>query len=255
MHSERIPCVRGDLYFGSAVSLVLHAALALVIGLAALRSPGLVTPPALLSLRLDLDFPATVAETDAAADPSAAAAEAATPWATAVPRPLIQESPERRSASESALQELVPAAPESIAPAARAAVGVATIVAPDVLGKCAFGTGVAGAPDAALAGAAATPQGSDGVGIEGPVAFHHLVKPLYPIGARQRGEEGRVVLEATVAPNGRPTAVAVCTSSRFAELDHAARRAIERAAFTPATEHGLPVEAQARITIVFRLTN
>ena len=252
---ERTTCVRGDLYFGSAVSLALHAALALVVGLAAMRSQGIVTPPALQSIRLDLDLPATVAETDAAADPSAAASENATPLAAVVPRPLAVVPPERRYAPAPAPQELAPAAPESVAQGGLPAGNVATVVAPETTGKRAFGTGVAAAPDTTVAGDATAATESDGVGIEGPVSFHHLVKPLYPIGARQRGEEGRVVLEATVAPSGRPTTVSVSTSSRFAELDRAALHAIERASFTPATEHGLPVEAQARITIVFRLTN
>ena len=63
------------------------------------------------------------------------------------------------------------------------------------------------------------------------------------------------MLDATVAADGRPLRVALLASSRSAELDAAARRAVERAWFNPATEDGRPVEAHARITIVFRLTD
>ena len=60
----------------------------IVIGLAAMRSHGLVTPPALQALRLDLDLPATVVETDAAADFQQALFRPgfAPPAAPAVPR-------------------------------------------------------------------------------------------------------------------------------------------------------------------------
>ena len=64
-----------------------------------------------------------------------------------------------------------------------------------------------------------------------------------------------MVVEAVVSPDGRATSVSVLTSSRSAELDRAAVRAVERATFNPATENERAVEARARITIVFRLTN
>jgi len=125
-------------------------------------------------------------------------------------------------------------------------------------GKRMFGTGgtVATADmNANGTGTPATGSIAEGVGLEGPVSFRQFSKPAYPLGARQRGEEGRVVLEVQVAPDGHPARVALFNSSGFSELDRAAVRAIERALFTPATANGQPIEAQAHITILFRLTN
>jgi protein TonB len=81
------------------------------------------------------------------------------------------------------------------------------------------------------------------------------LQPPYPLSARQRGEEGSVVLETTVTPDGTATQVSIVSSSGFADLDHAAVKALRRAGFHPATEKGRPVEARARLTITFRLTN
>ena len=252
-----------DLRLGGAASLAVHAALGLVVGfsLAHARQPRLV-PPELIPLRLDLDLPAGPAA-EQAADAGNAPSAAATPVPAAPPRPhsaaLI--APDGRLAPTLSQQvDLAPAAPLTLAPAAPAAgAGVPSVaaVAGPATGKHAFGTGFAPSTSAAdldAAGGGAGGAGT-GVGIEGPISVRRAIRPLYPLGARQRGEEGRVVLDATVAADGRPLRVALLASSRSAELDAAARRAVERAWFNPATEDGRPVEAHARITIVFRLTD
>ncbi len=89
--------------------------------------------------------------------------------------------------------------------------------------------------------------------IDGHPSLERPIKPSYPIGARRRGEEGTVILDVTVAPDGSAKAVARVSSSGFPELDAAAERAAARARFKPGTRDGQPIECTARITIIFRL--
>jgi len=258
MDSEQTTQPWRDLRFSGTLAVLAHAALLLALGVMFARST--FTPPALQVMRLDLDLsgsPAAEAAGARLATPSTPAA----PQATELSRPsAAQAQPETRLLAQppEAPAPLAPptASDDAIPAKVSAPVGVAS-------GKQLFGTGLAAAPDATAAGDARGGTGSaqeagrvlgrGGVGIEGPVGFRQAVKPAYPRGAQQRGEEGRVVLETVVGADGRPVTVTVASSSHFDELDRAAVRAIERATFIPATENGRAVEAQARITIVFRL--
>lgn len=73
-------------------------------------------------------------------------------------------------------------------------------------------------------------------------AIHqHLV---YPESARRRGEEGRVILRVTVAPDGRLTALEAESDGASPRLVHAALAAAHRAApfgRTAAGRHAVPV--------------
>jgi len=84
-------------------------------------------------------------------------------------------------------------------------------------------------------------------------AARALIRPVYPVGARRRGEEGRVVLEVTVLATGRTGDPAILMPSGFAELDRAALNAIRRARFAPATRRGVPVSSRIRLTFIFNL--
>jgi len=254
MDSEQTTQSWRDLRFSGTLAVLAHAALLLALGVMFARST--FKPPALQVMRLDLNLSGSPAAESAGARLATPTTPDA-PQATELSRPsAAQAQPEHRllaqpPAPSSASEEAVPAVMS--APA-----GVAN-------GKQLFGTGLAAAPDASAAGdarggAAGAPGAGDalgagGVGIEGPVGFRQPVRPAYPRGAQQRGEEGRVVLETVVGADGRTVTVAVASSSHFDELDRAAVRAIERARFIPANENGRPVEARARITIVFRLVN
>jgi protein TonB len=91
-----------------------------------------------------------------------------------------------------------------------------------------------------------------GVG-DGRASALASIRPVYPVGARRRGEEGRVVIEATVLANGHAGAWLVVSSSGFGELDHAAETAIRRARFSPATRRHIPVSSRIRLTFIFNL--
>jgi protein TonB len=83
----------------------------------------------------------------------------------------------------------------------------------------------------------------------------HVIKPVYPLGARQRGEEGSLEAELLVEADGSVGVATVRRSSGFADLDRAAISALRAARFTPARRRGRPVAARIRITVVFRLTD
>lgn len=89
--------------------------------------------------------------------------------------------------------------------------------------------------------------------IDAQPSLDRAIRPVYPLGARRRGEEGTVVLDVRVAADGRAGGVTLILSSGFPELDRAAERAAAQARFNPATRGGRPVESAARLTLVFRL--
>jgi len=77
--------------------------------------------------------------------------------------------------------------------------------------------------------------------------------PTYPENARRRGQQGRVVLQVNVSPEGLPVAVTVAQSSGVPSLDAAALSAVQRWRFVPATRGGAPIAATAEVPIQFRL--
>ena len=103
---------------------------------------------------------------------------------------------------------------------------------------------------ASVATAAAAPRQAR---VDAPVRPKKAIKPDYPKGARQRGEQGNVVLEILVNEAGRVDDVKVVTSSGFSELDEAAIRAARAARFTPAKRGRAAVASSARLTLEFRL--
>ncbi|MEI6211778.1 MAG: TonB family protein [bacterium] len=256
MYAETKTSRTPDLRLSGSLSLAVHGVLLLLVGLAVTQSRARFTPPAIQTIRLDVDLPAVVATENHLSTPSASPVAAAVPQASEAPRPVMtSQNSEDRLAPSAASQEMAPAAPDSVAPAAEPAGGVTTYVATETTAKCMFGSG--DAPETAAIPTVSGIPGAPGrdSSREGGISLQRDLKPLYPLGARQRGEEGTVVLETTVAPGGRASAVVVITSSGVADLDRAAIRAVERASFNPATEDGRAVEARARLTIVFRLTN
>ena len=87
-----------------------------------------------------------------------------------------------------------------------------------------------------------------------PVAGMELDRPpTYPENARRRGQQGRVVLQVNVSPEGLPVAVTVAQSSGVPSLDAAALSAVQRWRFVPATRGGAPIAATAEVPIQFRL--
>ena len=89
--------------------------------------------------------------------------------------------------------------------------------------------------------------------IDAPPGLTRPIRPAYPAGARQRKEEGDVVLQLSIDAQGRVTAASVAVSCGYPELDAAALRAARKARFVPARVGRDAVAADARIAIEFRL--
>ena len=77
--------------------------------------------------------------------------------------------------------------------------------------------------------------------------------PSYPRAAAMRREQGSVGLIVSIAPDGRAAAVDIASSSGYTALDDAARRAVARWHFRPATEDGKPVPSVFNEQIEFTL--
>ncbi len=89
--------------------------------------------------------------------------------------------------------------------------------------------------------------------VDAPPSPRKAIKPDYPRGARQRGEEGDVKLELRISSRGVVEAVTVVTSSGYPELDEAAKRAVKATRFTPAKSGKKSVPTTVQMTLSFRL--
>ena len=89
--------------------------------------------------------------------------------------------------------------------------------------------------------------------VDAPPRPQRVIRPDYPRAARQRGEQGDVVLEIDVAADGSVASVAVAPSSGFADLDAAALKAVKSARFSPAKSGDRAVASHARLTLSFKL--
>ena len=88
--------------------------------------------------------------------------------------------------------------------------------------------------------------------VAAPIALNRIV-PVYPRSARRRGHEGCVTVSISVAEDGKIVSAEVVASSGHDELDAAALAAVRTARFAPATENGVSVRGELRLTFDFRL--
>jgi len=89
--------------------------------------------------------------------------------------------------------------------------------------------------------------------VDAPPRPKRAIRPHYPKGSRQRGEQGDVTVELRVGTDGHVLEVKIVKSSGFPELDAAAEQAAKAARFEPARSGNTPVESAARLTLTFRL--
>ena len=93
--------------------------------------------------------------------------------------------------------------------------------------------------------AAVTPPTFDAAYLRNP-------KPVYPMSARRRGEEGTVILNVLVTREGVPAMVTVQTTSGSSTLDRVAVEAVKGWRFVPARRGTEAVEASVLVPIVFK---
>jgi TonB family protein len=79
--------------------------------------------------------------------------------------------------------------------------------------------------------------------------LQYEVQPVYPQGALLRGMKGRVVLQATIAEDGKVEGVIVMSGN--AVLARAAADAIQQWQYRPALLNGKPVRTQKQIAVTF----
>ena len=78
-------------------------------------------------------------------------------------------------------------------------------------------------------------------------------KPEYPFVARNRGYQGRVVVQVDVLPDGTAGSVELTSSSGYDSLDAAALRTVRHWRFVPARRNGRPVAAAVTVPVLFKL--
>ncbi|WP_164867788.1 energy transducer TonB [Rhodovarius crocodyli] len=77
--------------------------------------------------------------------------------------------------------------------------------------------------------------------------------PPYPIGSRERGEQGVVSLLLNIGTDGRIITLEVTRGSGYPALDEAARRTVAQWRFRPAMDRGMPVPSQVNTNVRFSL--
>lgn len=86
-------------------------------------------------------------------------------------------------------------------------------------------------------------------------AYLHNPKPPYPLLARRRGVEGKVLLKVEVSAAGRAEQVEVAQSSGDASLDEAALNTVRTWRFVPAQRGDTAIAASVLVPILFKLEN
>ncbi|RXZ36294.1 energy transducer TonB [Oxalobacteraceae bacterium CAVE-383] len=137
----------------------------------------------------------------------------------------------------------------------------AAILAVALLAGCAAGSADLGAPYTADAPDVAAGQlPNPNPNLTSPptiqardMQFLQAPRPEYPAGARQRREQGTVIVRALVNTLGIPAAVSVFRSSGYPELDQAAARAVLAARYRPYLREGTPIAVYVQSPITFLL--
>ena len=116
----------------------------------------------------------------------------------------------------------------------------------------------AGAPDERTAAEndSGSAGGNGGTGSSPRFAGQGLSNPppRYPHLARQRGQEGQVVIRVRVSADGNARSVTIRQSSGYPLLDDAAAKAIRRWRFVPASFAGVAMAGTVDVPVTFRLT-
>jgi periplasmic protein TonB len=82
------------------------------------------------------------------------------------------------------------------------------------------------------------------------------VAPVYPLEARERGEQGKVILYLLIDLDGHVRKAEVALSSGFEDLDRAAMESAKQCIFTPAmAPGGKPARVWVMYPVIFKLNN
>jgi protein TonB len=98
-------------------------------------------------------------------------------------------------------------------------------------------------------------EGASSQGVTDAARLQSYIRPIYPPGARARGEEGSVTVRAVVTSAGKAQTAEVVRSSGYPALDQAAMNAVRRARFIPARKGRMPIESETSLMFRFNLVD
>lgn len=194
--------------------------------------------PVMVSLVPDRPAPAARAEPPAPAPQTTAPRPAPTPSKPVAPQKPAPDQVQTPTPTASPTPTVADSAPT--APVAAAAASSAT------------------APTAPSATSPAETGGGLTASVSAPrfdAAYLHNPKPPYPLLARRRGVEGKVLLKVQVSAAGLAEQVQVAQSSGHDSLDEAALNTVRAWRFVPAQRGDTPVAAAVLVPITFKLEN
>jgi protein TonB len=85
------------------------------------------------------------------------------------------------------------------------------------------------------------------------IEYIQAPQAIYPPISKRMGEEGRIVLQVLVNEKGLPEKIEIMSSSGFARLDEAAKKAMSKALFKPFQKNGQASAMLATASISFSL--
>lgn len=235
MHAERPPLASPrsglpELPNGAWLAAVV-AAHGLVLGGVAFglsKPPEPVTPPAVAGILLPpAPAAAPPAPRAAASKPKPKPRQAPKPK----PRPPVPPSPPSERAVTVPTEPSPPLEPD-VLPVAHQEGGTAASASPDVTEVDPLATGEP--PAGPTEGPPLTQPRSDASHLSNPA-------PRYPTLSRRFGEQGRVLLDVYILPDGTVGEIRLNTSSGFARLDEAALTAVRVWRFVPARRGDEPI--------------
>lgn len=186
------------------------------------------------------------------------------------PRPVIaapeppRPSPPQKIPPKRALRDEVPRAPAPVLPTPAEPVRTAptpvltmpeapNVAAPNMPQTEATGRVAAGPDTAEREQPARAPQRAEKPAESTPPSYLKKPQPLFPMGARRRGEYGTVIVRVLVTRDGFPARMNIEKSSGSSALDAAALEAVKGSRFVPARKGGQAVEDWVDVPIEFKL--
>lgn len=78
-------------------------------------------------------------------------------------------------------------------------------------------------------------------------------KPKYPLRARERGYQGKVLIEAEINVNGDVSGAKIKSASGYKILDQEALRVVKRWRFNPGLKGNAPISSSVIVPIIFKI--
>lgn len=168
------------------------------------------------------------------------------------PEPKPKPKPEPKPKPKPKPKPQPQSAPPVEAPPSERAITVESEAAPEPIAES--------APPAAAAPSAAVPGAEDKDALGAPVELPrsdaaHLNNPApaYPRLSRRAGEEGTVLLDVLILPDGTVGDIRIKVSSGYRRLDESALEAVRKWRFIPAKQGGKPIAYWYVQPVVFSL--